>query len=148
MKSRFVFALAVGSMIAGLAVGQQTSAPQKPAPGGTSATPTKIRRTADGHPDFSGIWTFAISIPPGGLTRVIDGKANTARFDQSARHKAFDVKGAQPWTPAPSYKPEFQEKVKYLEANESKLDTVFYCGRPGLPRIGSPRRVIQLPNEM
>ncbi|HEV2199648.1 MAG TPA: hypothetical protein VGR73_07495 [Bryobacteraceae bacterium] len=147
MKSRFVFALAVGSMIAGLAVGQ-TSAPQKPAPGATSATPTKVRRTADGHPDFSGIWTFAISIPPGGLTKVIDGKANTVRFDQSARHKAFDVKGALPWTPAPSYKPEFQEKVKYLEANESKLDSVFYCGRPGVPRIGSPRRIIQLPNEM
>jgi hypothetical protein len=147
MKSRFLFAIAVGSMIAGLAAAQ-TSAAQKPAPGAANAAPNKIRRTADGHPDFSGIWTFAISIPPGGLTRVTDGKAQTTRFDQSARHKAFEVKGALPWTPAPSYKPEFQEKVKNLEANESKLDPVFYCGRPGVPRIGSPRRIIQLPNEM
>ena len=148
MKSRFIFAVAVGSMIAGLAVGQQTSAPQKPALDAKSAAPGKIRRTADGHPDLGGIWTFAISLPAGGLTRVSDGKATTASFDQSARHRAFDVKGALPWTPAPSYKAEFQEKVKYLSANESKLDSVFYCGRPGLPRIGSPRRIVQLPGEV
>ena len=48
---------------------------------------------------------------------------------------------------APSYKPEYQEKVKYLAANESKVDPVFYCDKPGTPRIGSPRKIIQLPTE-
>ncbi len=49
---------------------------------------------------------------------------------------------------APSYKPEFQAKVKHLSDNESKLDPVFYCDRPGIPRIGPPRRIIQLSNEV
>jgi hypothetical protein len=45
------------------------------------------------------------------------------------------------------YKPEYQSKVKQLSDNESKLDPVFYCARPGLPRIGPPRKIVQLPNE-
>jgi hypothetical protein len=32
--------------------------------------------------------------------------------------------------------------------HESKTDPVFYCERPGTPRIGPPRRIVQLPNEM
>ena len=148
MTFRVAFVLIAISMTAGLAAGQQGSVAQKPAAGGNTATAAKIRRTADGHPDLSGIWTFAISLPGGGLTRVTDGKATTARFDQSARHKVYDVKGALPWTPAPAFKPEFQEKVKYLSENESKTDAVFYCGKPGVPRIGSPRRIVQLPGEV
>ena len=38
--------------------------------------------------------------------------------------------------------------MKDLFDNESKTDEVFYCGKPGVPRIGPPRRIIQLPGEM
>jgi len=114
-----------------------------------SQTSAKTRRTADGHPDLSGTWAFGIDLPPTGVTKVVNGEVIRSRVDQSARHAINNnVPGALPWTKAPSYKPEFQEKVKYLEANESKLDGVFYCGRPGVPRIGSPRKIVQLPNEM
>src|SRR4029077_3141886 len=58
------------------------------------------------------------------------------------------VPGARPSQPEPIYKPEFRAKVKDLADHESKTDEVFYCGRPGVPRIGPPRRIIQLPNEM
>jgi hypothetical protein len=140
-------AFLISLTIASLAMAQ--SAAQKPAPGATNAATSQIHRTADGHPDLSGLWTFAISLPAGGLKRVVNGEATTASFDQSARHRVYEnVKGALPWTPAPAYKPEFQEKVKYLAANESKTDPVFYCARPGIPRIGSPRRIVQLPKEV
>ena len=112
-----------------------------------TAAASGIHRTADGHPDLSGMWTFGIDLPPGDLQRVVDGKVTRVHYDQSARHRVGDVPGALPWEPAPSYKPEFQEKVKYLEANESKVDPVFYCDKPGTPRIGSPRKIIQLPKE-
>jgi hypothetical protein len=113
-----------------------------------SQTPSKIRRTPDGHPDLSGTWAFGVDLPPIGLTKRVDGQVIRTAVDQTARHKITDVPGALPWTKAPSYKPEFREKVKYLEANESKTDPVFYCAKPGVPRIGSPRKIVQVPKEM
>jgi hypothetical protein len=113
-----------------------------------SQAPGKARRSADGHPDLSGTWAFGVDLPPIGLTKRVDGKVIRTAVDQSARHTIIDVPGALPWTKAPSYKTEFREKVKSLEKNESKVDPVFYCAKPGVPRIGSPRKIVQLPKEM
>jgi len=107
------------------------------------------KRTADGHPDLSGIWQFAIDLPPVALKKEVNGKVAVNTLDQSARQPAkIQIPGALPATPAPSYKPEFQAKVKDLLEHESKTDEVFYCGKPGVPRIGSPRKIVQLPNEI
>ena len=38
-------------------------------------------------------------------------------------------------------------KVKDLADHESRTDPVFYCGKPGIPRIGPPRKIVQLPKE-
>jgi hypothetical protein len=133
MTNRILCVLAAGLLAAGsLAAQQKAAAP----------------RTADGHPDLSGNWTYAIDMAPVTLKKVTDGKLTTTALDQSARHRPADVPGSLPWTKEPSYKPEFQQKVRNLEARQSKTDGVFYCGRPGVPRIGSPRRIIQLPGEM
>src|SRR5258708_27551090 len=101
----------------------------------------------DGHPDLSGIWAYTIGLPATGVKRVVNGSARFERVERGVVAKS-EVPGALPSTPAPSYKPEFQAKVKNLFDNESKLDPVFYCGRPGVPRIGTPRRIVQLPHEM
>src|ERR1700680_4378900 len=104
-------------------------------------------KPAAAHPDLSGVWAFGIDLPPGGLKRTLNGSAPIKTVDQSARRPAKGpVAGALPSTPAPSYKPELLAKVKNLSDNESKTDQVFYCGRPGVPRIGSPRKILQLPN--
>jgi hypothetical protein len=135
MTRHLASSLIVGLALAGLALAQQ----QKP---------SAARRAADGHPDLSGTWTYAIDIAPLILKKTVNGKVITVDVDQSARYRpAENLPGALPWTKAPSYKPEFQAKVKYLAAHESKVDGVFYCGRPGVPRIGSPRRIVQLPGE-
>jgi len=101
----------------------------------------------DGHPDLSGVWAYTIGLPTGGLKKVVNGSAAFEKVERGIVAKS-DVPGAHPSTPAPSYKPEFQAKVENLFDNESKLDPVFYCGRPGVPRIGTPRKIVQLPNEM
>jgi hypothetical protein len=116
---------------------------------GARAATNDVQRTADGHPDLSGVWTYAIELPPVNLKKEVNGSVSVNVLDQSARMGAkTPVKGALSSTPAPSYKPEFQEKVKYLSDHESKLDEVFYCGRPGVPRIGSPRKIIQSRGEI
>jgi hypothetical protein len=105
-------------------------------------------QTSNGHPDLGGTWLFSIDLPPVALKKQINGQTTIKGIDASGRRPATEkVAGALPFTDAPVYKPELRAKVKDLFDHESKTDPVFYCDRPGIPRIGSPRRIIQLPNE-
>ncbi len=136
MKRRMLCGMGAAVLLAALAGAQQTGS-------------SKTRRTADGHPDLSGLWAYAVDLPSGGIKRQIDGKVIVKQADLSNRRAPKgEVKGALPFTAAPSYKPEFQAKVKDLFDHESRTDPVFYCGRPGVPRIGPPRKIVQLPKEI
>jgi len=124
-----------GILFSGIAQAQQT--------GNASS-----KRTVAPHPDLSGVWTYAIDRAPAALKTEVAGTVTIRRIDQSARHgSATSVRGVLPSTPAPSYKPQYHAKVKELSDHESKLDPVFYCGKPGIPRIGPPRKIVQLPTE-
>ncbi|MBI4886307.1 MAG: hypothetical protein HY824_04390 [Acidobacteria bacterium] len=124
MLKRYVSGLALAVVIPGLAWAQQA------------------------HPDLSGVWSYAIDRAPAALKKEVNGVVTIQKIDQSARHgDARAVPGALPSTPAPSYKPEHLARVKDLSDHESKTDPVFYCGRPGAPRIGPPRKIVQLPKE-
>jgi hypothetical protein len=138
MRNRIVCIITALIMLSAFAFAQQTAAA------------VKVKRAADGHPDLSGTWLFSIDLPPTALKREAGGKTVSVKgIDASGRRspKAAPA-GALPSTEAPSYKPQFQAKVKDLFDHESKTDPVFYCGKPGVPRIGSPRRIVQLPSEM
>jgi hypothetical protein len=121
-------------------------APAKAAP--VKPTP----RTADGHPDLNGVWSGV-----GGISSFFrsekkeDGSIQIKGGDQF--YIFTNKRPDAPPRPAaaqnvPSYKPEFAEKVKNLNDNESKLDQVFYCGKPGVPRQGPPRKIMQTPKEV
>jgi hypothetical protein len=100
------------------------------------------------HPDLSGVWSYAIDRAPAALKKEVNGTVTIQKIDQSARHgDASSVRGVRPSTTKPSYKPEFLAKVKDLSDHESRTDPVFYCGKPGVPRIGPPRKVVQLTKE-
>ena len=136
MANIFFRAFACAILIPVVALAQQTSGAS-----GKSASAA--------HPDISGVWSYAIDRAPAALKKEVNGTVTIQRIDQSARHgDATSIRGVRPSTPEPSYKPEFQSKVKELFDHQSKTDPVFYCGRPGVPRIGPPRRIVQLPNEM
>jgi hypothetical protein len=143
MTYRIVCLISVAALAGGAAFADEKNA-ATPAPAAA-----KAHRTADGHPDLSGIWTYAIDVAPVALKKTVNGKTEVINVDQSARHKpAENVPGALAWTKEPNYKPELKAKVADLDAHQTKTDNVFACGKPGVPRIGSPRRIIQLPNEM
>jgi len=115
-----------------------------------AAAATLAAQTSNDHPDLSGTWLFSIDLPPIALKRQTSGSTSIKGIDTSGAKNAVkgNVPGALPSQPAPVYKPEFRAKVKDLADHESKTDEVFYCGRPGVPRIGPPRRIIQLTNEV
>jgi hypothetical protein len=100
------------------------------------------------RPDLSGVWSYAIDRAPAALKKEVNGVVTIQKVDQSARYAdTSKVPGVLASTPRPSYKPEHQAKVKDLFDHQSKTDAVFYCGKPGLPRIGPPRKIVQLPTE-
>jgi hypothetical protein len=137
MRRQIICATAAALMLAATAPAQQNS-----------ATATSKTNAGASHPDLSGNWAYSIALPGGALKKVENGSVTYATLDLSGRMPAkTPVEGALPYTPAPSYKPEYQEKVKYLLDHEAKLDKVFFCGKPGVPRISSPRQIIQLPTE-
>jgi hypothetical protein len=100
------------------------------------------------HADLSGVWSYAIDLPPVAIKKQVNGKSTVQSVNHGATVARMPIKGALPSTPAPSYKPELQAKVKELFDHESKTDQVFYCGKPGIPRIGPPRKIVQTPSEV
>jgi len=106
--------------------------------------------TAQQHPDLSGTWsTFPGVNASAPLRRASGGVEEVRRLDRAnLRGVTTEAPGVQPWTDAPAYKPEHLAKVKELDSLQSKTDPVFYCGKPGVPRVGPPRRIVQLPNEI
>jgi hypothetical protein len=134
----------LGAMAAAMLVAVPAPA-QENATAATSKPPSAVSV----HPDFSGIWAYSVALPAPVLKKVENGSTSYAEVDLSGRMPAKGpVPGALPFAAAPSYKPEYQAKVKYLLDHEAKVDNVFFCGRPGVPRIGPPRQIIQLPNEI
>ena len=117
---------------------------------GTAVHAQQQTTTGGQRPDLSGTWsTFPGVNASAGLRRETGGTEEIRRLDRAnLRGISAEVPGALPWTDTPSYKSEFQAKVKDLEARQSKTDPVFYCGKPGVPRVGPPRRIVQLPNEV
>jgi hypothetical protein len=135
MTHGFLRLFACAILVPGIALAQQAS--------------STAGRSGAARPDLSGVWSYAIDRAPAALKKEVNGVVTIVKIDQSARHgDATSVPGVRPSTPKPSYKPEFHAKVKDLFDHQSKTDPVFYCASPGVPRIGPPRKIVQLPNEM
>lgn len=137
-------------------------------PAAAAAVPTP--RTADGHPDLSGRWGGG----GGGATTVegLDKNGNRVTYASLEEAKANAVKifarnyRARHGNPTyaerdqgmidryrdnmnpPVYKPQFWERVQYLDLHGNYLDTAFLCAPRGLPRTGPPIRIVQLPGEV
>ncbi len=130
MTKRFLLILGFAALATVLAVGQQRSG------------------SAPQHPDLSGVWAYAVDQPGGGIKQVIDGEVKVEIADRSGRLPAREeVPGSRAFQAKPSYKPELLAKVKELDAKQSRTDGVFACGRPGVPRLGPPRKIVQSAKE-
>jgi hypothetical protein len=157
MKGQFVsqvlsgFAVGVALFAAPpLALAQREGAPAPPA--APQKSPASTPRAADGHPDLTGIWGGVPTPPPAkeGNVQVLlavrgvnpDSKDVFKGLDRQA------VEGRAAVPNKPVYKPELLAKVQDFSDKQDVLDPAFYCKPQGVPRMGPPSQIIQLPGQV
>lgn len=135
-----------------LGSGQQPSGPGNAAPAAPVATP----RTADGHPELSGLWTGPAGGGGGGGAAINDslganGFAPTVLASRNDRVENFFRDMAltnRMSTNRPLYKPQYWETVRKLDANSNEDDPALNCLPAGVPRMGPPQQIIQTPTQL
>ena len=117
------------------------SAPAAPAAQAAAVTP----RRADGKPDLTGVWGGGFNPISGGGNR----RCGPTQKECTVPNDNFVVD--YEWiSPSrfgilghPVYKPEHWDKIQELDQWTNKYDPVMTCQPLGLPRHGTPRRIIQ-----
>ena len=136
------------------------NADAKPAPTQTASATTP--RLADGHPDMTGNWSgppLAITgggtrrcgptqKPGGGINPDVGCKQGQDNFwldyEWISPSRFGLVGNAGVSKPShPTYKPEFWDKVQELDQWTNKEDPIMTCQPMGMPREGTPSRIMQ-----
>ena len=102
-------------------------------------------RLSDGHPDLNGVWENGAGIDFVKPVKSADGSiCVTGCVNPGGAPAAPRVR----ITPdRPKYKPQFQAKVDELNKRQVQFDPVLRCRSPGLPRIGPPDKIVQVPGQ-
>ena len=119
----------------------------------TQTAAVETPRLANGKPDMTGVWGFA-PLPVGGNgnrrcgpTQVAGGGISPdvgCRVAQDNFWVDYEWISPSRFGPSrPNYKPEFWDKIQELDQWTNKYDPVMTCQPLGLPRQGTPRRIIQ-----
>ena len=136
-------------------------------PPATETASVTTPRTADGHPDMTGSWAGApLAITGSGTRRCgptqVKGQGISPDTGCQTGQDNFWVDyewispsrfglvgntgAAKPSHPV--YKPEFWDKVQELDQWTNKEDPIMTCQPMGLPREGTPSRIIQSANDI
>ncbi len=124
----------------------------KPAPPAQTAA-VETPRLANGKPDMTGVWGFVPLAITGsgnrrcGPTQVKGGGISPDTGCTTPQDNFWvDYEWISPSRFGPSrpiYKPEFWDKIQELDQWTNRDDPVMTCQPLGLPRQGTPRRIIQ-----
>lgn len=103
-------------------------------------------RLPDGRPDLNGTWDNGSGIDFVKPQKSADGSICVSGCEPADQRRP--VGAAAPKPDRPKYKPEFQAKVRDLDARQVQMDPVLRCRSPGLPRIGPPDKIVQTPGQV
>jgi hypothetical protein len=153
MMTHRVFRSGVTRLVA-LALSAVWLAPTSAGSQNAAATPTP---RVNGVPDLSGVWAGT----GGGGAIKPDEKGNIERLTPTTRPCApgqecepsinFERDSGvrqRMGTNVPMYKPEYWERVSYLDVNGNFEDPSFKCYPEGVPRMGAPDKIVQTPTEV
>ena len=127
-----------------------------PAPAGP-AMPTP--RTADGHPDLTGMWGGG----GGGGGGNVDENGNAVNhLNARTQGSALGTQEGQGLinferdsgimqrsdANKPIYKAQYWDRVQQLDLNGNAEDPQFSCLPAGVPRMGAPQKILQTPAEV
>jgi hypothetical protein len=143
-------ALAATAWVSSSHVAAQRGGGAGPTIAALAAMPTP--KMADGHPDLSGRWGGGGG-GGGNAVQRFDAKGNyhNLRNDRkgSPVNQERDSGLSQRFLEnLPQYKPEFWEKVDYLDVNGNAEDTNFRCFPAGVPRMGPPTKIMATSTEV
>ena len=131
-------------------------------------------RTPDGKPDLSGRWggggggggvkvreldkelsfpnyaAYEEALAQGKVSAeaVVIGRQTNYRRDNNDYSGKDQALQATFTSNPPLYKPQYWEKVQYLDVNGYKEDSAFTCYPAGVPRMGPPSRIVQTANDV
>jgi len=141
--------------------GVAPAAPQGGRAGGAAQQNPPTPRTPDGHPDLSGMWGGGGGGAGGGDKPDEKGNLRVLFRQRPCSVQQKDLGNCeqavnferdsgveQRMDPIPMYKPEFWERVQYLDREGIKEDPTFHCKPAGVPRMGPPAKIVQTPTEL
>jgi hypothetical protein len=110
----------------------------------SAQTNSDVPRGPDGHPDLNGTWYNG------------DGVLHVRPVRKEGASLCIRGCEAENTAPAParvplerpSYKPEFVAKVRDLDERQVEEDPALRCFPPGVPRIGPPDKIVQIPGQL
>ena len=152
--SRYVFAVAGAVAIS---IASVYAAPQ----GGAQPQNVPTPRTAAGVPDLSGMWGGGGGLgadqkpdEKGNLTVLFRGRpcsplqADSGECQPGINFERDSGLQQRMGPEVPMYKPEFWERVQYLDREGTLEDPEFHCKPAGVPRMGPPTKILQTATEL
>jgi hypothetical protein len=125
-----------------------TAAPAAPA-AATQTAAVVTPRLANGKPDMTGNWGNAPVLITGSGTRRCGPTQVGCKTGQDNFWVDYEWISPSRFGPSrPVYKPEFWDKVQYLDQWTNKEDPIMTCQPMGIPREGTPRRIFQTANDI